>query len=56
MSGVDSGAALSGMLQTENIGLEKLICNILANPNIRYMVLCGRRVPGTPTRRIAPGA
>ncbi|MFO7712100.1 MAG: tetrahydromethanopterin S-methyltransferase subunit A [Dehalococcoidia bacterium] len=46
MSGVDSGAALSGMLQTENIGLEKLICNILANPNIRYIVLCGRESPG----------
>ena len=46
MAGVDSGAALSGMLQTENIGLEKLICNIAANPNIRYIVLCGRESAG----------
>ncbi|MBM4446184.1 MAG: tetrahydromethanopterin S-methyltransferase subunit A [Chloroflexi bacterium] len=46
MSGIDSGAALSGMLQTENIGLEKMICNIVANPNIRYMVLCGRESAG----------
>jgi tetrahydromethanopterin S-methyltransferase subunit A len=46
MAGVDSGAALSGMLQTENIGLEKMICNIVANPNIRYIVLCGRESPG----------
>jgi tetrahydromethanopterin S-methyltransferase subunit A len=46
MSGVDSGAALSGMLQTENIGLEKMVCNIVANPNIRYIVLCGRESPG----------
>ncbi|MCX6010633.1 MAG: hypothetical protein NTW48_11555 [Chloroflexi bacterium] len=46
MSGVDSGAALSGMLQTENIGLEKMICNIVANPNIRYIVLCGRESAG----------
>ena len=46
MSGVDSGAALSGMLQTENIGLEKIICNIVANPNIRYVVLCGRESAG----------
>ncbi len=46
MAGVDSGAALSGMLQTENIGLEKMICNIAANPNIRYIVLCGRESAG----------
>ena len=46
MAGVDSGAALSGMLQTENIGLEKMICNIVANPNIRHVVLCGRESAG----------
>ena len=46
MVGTDSGAALSGMLQTENIGLEKIICNIAANPNIRYIVLCGRESSG----------
>ena len=38
---VESGAALAGTLQTENIGLEKIICNIVANPNIRYLVVCG---------------
>jgi len=46
MAGLDSGAALSGMLQTENIGLEKMICNIVSNPNIRYIVLCGREAAG----------
>jgi tetrahydromethanopterin S-methyltransferase subunit A len=46
MAGVDTGAALSGMLQTENVGLEKMLCNIVANPNIRYIVLCGRESPG----------
>src|SRR4030043_488298 len=46
MTGTDTGAALSGMLQTENIGLEKIICNVVANPNIRYIVLCGRESPG----------
>lgn len=46
MTGVDSGAALSGLLQTENIGLEKMVCNIVANPNIRYVVLCGRESAG----------
>lgn len=46
MADADSGAALSGMLQTENIGLEKMVCNIVANPNIRYIVLCGRESVG----------
>lgn len=46
MAGADSGAALSGMLQTENIGIEKIICNVVANPNIRYIVLCGRESVG----------
>jgi len=44
--GVESGAALSGTLQTENIGIEKMICNIVANPNIRYLVVCGPESPG----------
>lgn len=46
MAGVDSGAAISGMLQTENIGLEKMVCNVAANPNVRYVVLCGRESAG----------
>jgi tetrahydromethanopterin S-methyltransferase subunit A len=46
MAGVDSGAALSGLLQTENIGIEKILCNLAANPNIRYIVLCGRESTG----------
>jgi len=44
--GVESGAALSGTLQTENIGLEKVICNVVANPNIRYLLVCGPESPG----------
>jgi tetrahydromethanopterin S-methyltransferase subunit A len=43
---VESGAALAGTLQTENIGLEKVICNIVANPNIRYLVVCGPESEG----------
>ena len=43
---VESGAALAGTLQTENIGLEKVICNVVANPNIRYLVVCGPESPG----------
>jgi tetrahydromethanopterin S-methyltransferase subunit A len=44
--GVEAGAALSGTLQTENIGIEKVVCNIIANPNIRYIVLCGPESQG----------
>ncbi len=43
---VESGAALAGTLQTENIGIEKIICNIVANPNIRYILLCGPESAG----------
>jgi tetrahydromethanopterin S-methyltransferase subunit A len=45
-TGLETGAALSGTLQTENVGLEKVICNIIANPNIRYFVVCGPESPG----------
>lgn len=44
--GVESGAALSGTVQTENIGFEKIICNVIANPNIRYAVLTGPESEG----------
>lgn len=43
---VESGAALAGTLQTENIGLEKVICNIVSNTNIRYLIVCGPESPG----------
>lgn len=44
--GIESGAALAGTLQTENIGLEKVICNVVANPNIRYLIVFGPESPG----------
>lgn len=43
---IETGAALSGTLQTENIGIEKIVCNVVGNPNIRYLVLCGEEVYG----------
>ena len=42
----EKGAALAGTLQTENIGIEKSVINIVANPNIRYLILCGTEVAG----------
>lgn len=33
--------AIAGTLQTENLGIERLITNVLANPSIRFLVVCG---------------
>jgi tetrahydromethanopterin S-methyltransferase subunit A len=44
--GIEAGAALSGTVQTPNIGLEKIICNCISNPNIRYLVLTGPESEG----------
>jgi Tetrahydromethanopterin S-methyltransferase, subunit A len=33
--------AIVGTLQTENLGIERLIVNVLANPNIRFILVCG---------------
>ncbi len=33
--------AIVGTLQTENLGIERLITNVLANPSIRFLVVCG---------------
>jgi tetrahydromethanopterin S-methyltransferase subunit A len=32
---------IAGTLQTENLGIERLIGNVLANPFIRFVVVCG---------------
>jgi tetrahydromethanopterin S-methyltransferase subunit A len=44
--GLEAGAALSGTVQTENVGFEKIICNVIANPNIRWAVLTGPESEG----------
>jgi len=48
-AGVESGAAISGTVQTPNIGVEKLIWNIVGNPNIRFLVLGGPESEGHAT-------
>lgn len=35
------GLAIVGTLHTENLGIERVIRNVSANPNIRFLVLCG---------------
>jgi tetrahydromethanopterin S-methyltransferase subunit A len=49
LAATDSGAAIAGMLQTENIGMEKMVCNIIGNPNIRYLIVTGPESPGHST-------
>lgn len=35
------GLAIVGTMQTENLGIERVIRNVIANGNIRFLVLCG---------------
>jgi len=35
------GLSIVGSLHTENLGIEHLIRNVLANPHIRFLILCG---------------
>jgi len=42
----DAGAAIAGSCKTENLGLEKIIANIVSNPNIRFVISCGTEVKG----------
>jgi tetrahydromethanopterin S-methyltransferase subunit A len=45
-AGIEAGAALSGTVQTENVGFEKIVCNVVANPNIRYLIVGGPESEG----------
>ena len=41
-----AGAALAGPCKTENIGIEKMVANLVSNPNIRYLIVTGMEVKG----------
>ena len=41
-----SGAAIAGPCKTENLGIEKVVANIISNPNIRFLILAGAEVQG----------
>jgi len=43
---IEAGACIAGHLVTANIGIEKVITNVIANPNIRYIILYGRESMG----------
>jgi len=38
--------AIYGRLKTENIGIEKIIANVISNPHIRFVILCGEDIRG----------
>ena len=38
--------ALYGRLKTENIGIEKVVANVISNPYIRFVVICGEDIRG----------
>lgn len=38
--------AIWGPMKTENLGIEKVIANVLSNPNIRFIIICGKEIRG----------
>src|ERR1700680_367027 len=42
----EPAVAIAGRCDTENIGMEKIVLNLLANPRIRWLVICGAEAKG----------
>ncbi len=38
-------AAIIGRIYTPNLGVEKMIRNVVSNPRLRYLILCGKESP-----------
>ena len=43
---VDADYSIIGTCKTENIGIERIIINVISNPSIRFLILAGPEVPG----------
>ncbi|MFQ5834165.1 MAG: tetrahydromethanopterin S-methyltransferase subunit A [Candidatus Thorarchaeota archaeon] len=43
---VPADYAIIGTCKTENIGIERVIVNLVSNPSIRFLILAGPEVPG----------
>ncbi|MDP2765849.1 MAG: tetrahydromethanopterin S-methyltransferase subunit A [Candidatus Methanoperedens sp.] len=41
-----AGAAITGPHKTENLGIEKIVANVISNPNIRFLLVTGAEVKG----------
>jgi len=46
IAAMGSDLAIAGRCDTENIGVEKVVLNLLANSRIRWLILCGAEAPG----------
>jgi len=46
IAAVGADLAITGRCDTENIGIEKVVLNLLANSHIRWLVLCGIEAVG----------
>jgi tetrahydromethanopterin S-methyltransferase subunit A len=40
------GLSIVGSLQTENLGIERIVQNVVANPHLRVLLLCGEDTAG----------
>ncbi len=43
---IAAGAAITGPHKTENLGIEKIVANVISNPNIRFLLVTGAEVKG----------
>jgi tetrahydromethanopterin S-methyltransferase subunit A len=43
---VDADYAIIGTCKTENIGIERVIVNVISNGSVRFLILAGPEVPG----------
>jgi len=43
---LSAGASITGPHKTENLGIEKIVANIISNPNIRFLLVTGAEVKG----------
>ena len=43
---IPEGLSIVGSLQTENLGIERVVTNVVSNPNLRFLVLCGEDTAG----------
>lgn len=43
---LSAGASISGPHKTENLGIEKIVANVISNPNIRFLLVTGAEVKG----------
>ncbi|MCZ7391745.1 MAG: tetrahydromethanopterin S-methyltransferase subunit A [Candidatus Methanoperedens sp.] len=41
-----AGASITGPHKTENLGIEKIVANVISNPNIRFLLVTGTEVKG----------